>query len=70
MEKSVSIRKQHFELSPANRRRLEAYLARHNEDPDRVTPRLKMGDVVNRALDIWLARRGMPRERAHAERSQ
>ena len=57
----------HFELSPANRRRLEAYLADHNEDPERVTPRLKVGDVVNRALDLWLSRRGMTGERNHAE---
>lgn len=58
----------HFELSPANRRRLEAYLAGHNEDPERVTPRLKVGDVVNHALDLWLSRRGLTGERNHAER--
>jgi hypothetical protein len=47
--------KQHFELSPANSKRLDAYLDRFNEDPKRVTPRLKIGDVVNRALDEWFS---------------
>ena len=48
-------RKQHFELSPANRRRLDIYLEIQNFDPSRVTPRLKIGDVVNQALDLWLS---------------
>ena len=48
-------RKQHFELSPANKKRLDAYLERSNDDPNRVTPRLKIGDVVNLALDAWLS---------------
>ena len=48
--------KQHFELSPANRRRLDDYLERFNTDPSRVSPKMKTADVVNRALDLWLRR--------------
>ncbi len=58
MRKSEKERKQHFELSPANKRRMDAYLEASNEDPERVTPRLKIGDVVNLALDAWLSGRG------------
>ena len=54
MSKASKEGKRHFELSPANRKRLDAYLERVNEDPLRVTPRLKIGDVVNRAVDEWL----------------
>jgi hypothetical protein len=57
MSKSGKSQKQHFELSPANSRRLDEYLERYNEDPYRVTPRIKIGDVVNRAMEEWLARR-------------
>jgi hypothetical protein len=57
MSKLAKERKQHFELSPANRRRLEHYIALKNEDGARVTPRIKVGDVVNQALDLWLTRR-------------
>jgi len=61
MSRPESERKQHFELSPANRRRLDVYLELQNVDPARVTPRLKIGDVVNRALDLWLSKR-VPKE--------
>jgi hypothetical protein len=57
MRKAEKSPKQHFELSPANSRRLDEYLERYNGDPNRVTPRLKIGDVVNRAMDEWFARR-------------
>lgn len=49
-------RKQHFELSPANKRRLGTYLEWYNADSSRVTTKWKIGDVVNAALDKWLSR--------------
>ena len=49
--------KQHFELSPANKRRLNSFLEWYNSAPSRVTTRWKIGDVVNAALDRWLSRR-------------
>ncbi len=52
----VKGRKQHFELSPANRHRLEVYMEWYNSDPSRVTPKWKTGDIVNKALDRWLSR--------------
>ncbi len=48
-------RKLHFELTPANNRRLEEYIAMYNKDPGRVTPRIKTADVVNQSLDRWLS---------------
>lgn len=50
-------RKLHFELTPANNRRIEAYIDAYNKDPGRVTPKIKTADVVNRALDTWLSAR-------------
>jgi hypothetical protein len=58
MSKTVKVTKQHFELSPANRRRMDIYLERYNEDPSRVTSKLKIGDIVNQAVNDWLARHG------------
>jgi hypothetical protein len=55
MSKDSRSRKQHFELSPANRRGLEAYLDWYNGNPSRMTPKWKTGDVVNKALALWLA---------------
>lgn len=55
--------KTHFELSPANARRLEEYLELYNSDPHRVSPRIKIGHVVNQALDRWLSERiGLAKE--------
>lgn len=48
-------RKLHFELTPANNRRIEAYIDAYNKDPGRVTPKIKTADVVNQALDGWLS---------------
>jgi hypothetical protein len=50
-------RKLHFELTPANNRRIEEYIERYNRDPGRVTPKIKTADVVNLALDRWLSAR-------------
>jgi hypothetical protein len=60
--------KQHFELSPANKNRLNAYLVWYNSEPSRVTTKWKIGDVVNAALDRWLSARMNPaseRENGH-----
>jgi hypothetical protein len=61
MKKNNKPAKQHFELSPANAKRMDSYIERFNEDPARVSPRIKIGDVVNCALDEWLSgRSGFP----------
>jgi hypothetical protein len=39
---------------------MDVYLEASNEDPDRVAPRLKIGNVVNLALDAWLSGRSKP----------
>ena len=62
-------RKQHFELSPANKKRMDAYIEAFNEDPERVTPRLKIGDVVNAALDAWLSKRPIAVDSAGAAKA-
>jgi hypothetical protein len=49
--------KQHFELTPANNRRLDEYMKRYNADPGRITPKIKIADVLNLALDRWLRAR-------------
>lgn len=54
MSKREKGQKQHFELSPTNKWRMDFYLKSANDDRDRVMPRLKIGDVVNLALDAWL----------------
>lgn len=48
-------RKLHFELTPANNRRLEEYIDSSNRSPSRVTSKIKTADVVNLALDRWLS---------------
>jgi len=52
--------KLHFELTPANNKRIEEFLHEYNMDPDRVTPKIKTADVVNRALDQWLSLHPLP----------
>jgi len=47
--------KLHFELTPANNKRLEAYIDSYNRNPGRVTPKIKTADVVNQAMDTWLS---------------
>jgi hypothetical protein len=47
--------KLHFELTPANNRRLEEYIDSCNRSPTRVTSKIKTADVVNLALDRWLS---------------
>jgi hypothetical protein len=48
-------KKQHFELTPANNLRLDEYIKRYNSDSDRITPKIKIADVVNLALDRWFS---------------
>lgn len=60
MSKSHKPRKLHVEITPANQRRIEAFLEEYNSDPARVTPRFKISHVVNRALDEFLSERVGP----------
>jgi len=43
-------KKLHIEITPANWERMKEYLDLYNGDPQRVTPRYKPADVINRAL--------------------
>ena len=49
--------KLHVEIPRANWERIEAYLKAYNDDEGRMTPKLKLADVVNQALVHYLARR-------------
>lgn len=51
----IKAHKLHFELTPANHRRIRDYIDAYNKDPDRVSPKIKVADVVNQALDRWLS---------------
>ncbi len=57
MSKGLKNRKQHFELTPSNSRRIAEYLKLYNVHPERVTARFKIADVVNLAVHRWLERR-------------
>jgi len=48
----------HFEIAPGNLRRLEDYLNRYNLSPERMTPKLKVADVVNEALVEFIRSHG------------
>jgi len=56
-KKKASEKKKHrskrvvVEIAPGVRTLLDAYLATHNEGPDRVSSPVKYTDVINQALD-------------------
>jgi hypothetical protein len=49
--------KLHVEIPRANWERIEAYLKAYNEAEGRMTPKLKLADIVNQALVQYLAGR-------------
>lgn len=51
--------KLHVEIPKANWARLEAYLKAYNEDPGRLTPKLKPAHVINQALVHYLSGRAV-----------
>ena len=53
----VTPAKLHLEMPRANWERVESYLHAYNEDPGRMTPKLKLAHVVNLALAQFLSRR-------------
>jgi hypothetical protein len=53
--KAIS-RKINVEIAPGNRTRLEAFIKRYNEHPDRSRPSLTITDVLNEALDDFFTR--------------
>ncbi|HEY9592826.1 MAG TPA: hypothetical protein VHE79_00015 [Spirochaetia bacterium] len=50
-------KKLHVVITPANWGRMKEYIDAYNVDPGRVTPKFKPADVVNLALQTFLARR-------------
>lgn len=48
-------KKLHIEITPANWERMKEYVDLYNDDPQRVTPKCKPADVINRALHEYLA---------------
>ena len=49
--------KLHVEIPRANWERIEAFLVAYNEDPGRLTPRIKLAHVINQALVLYLQQR-------------
>ncbi len=41
---------------PLNSGRLDSYIDEYNNNPKRVTPNIKVPDVINMALDIYLTK--------------
>ena len=50
--------KLHVEIPRANWERIEAYLKAYNDDPGRLTPKIKLAHVVNWALVEYLNAQG------------
>jgi hypothetical protein len=50
-------KKLHIEIMPANWGRLNDYIEEYNEDPERVTPKIKYGHVINEALRLYFKKR-------------
>jgi hypothetical protein len=57
--KKDDVKKLHVEIMPANWDRLEAYLHRYNDDPERITPRIKYAHVINQALHLYFRKKKM-----------
>jgi hypothetical protein len=51
--------KLHVEIPKANWARLEAVIKAYNEDPARLTPKIKPAHVINEALVHFLSGRGV-----------
>lgn len=51
--------KVHIEIAAGNWKRLEAYQEEYNRSPSRLTPKVKLADVVNLALVEYLEARGI-----------
>jgi hypothetical protein len=47
-------KKLHVEITPSNWHRMKDFIDGYNQDPQRVTPRYKSADVINRALVEYL----------------
>ena len=52
--------KVHVEIAATNWKRLEAYQDAYNHSTGRLTPKVKLADVVNLALLEYLEARGIP----------
>jgi hypothetical protein len=61
---SAAARKINVEIAPGNQAKLDVYIEAYNGRADRKTPKIKYTDVVNDALDQFLAsRQKAPRAR-------
>ncbi|HUX13086.1 MAG TPA: hypothetical protein VMW87_08650 [Spirochaetia bacterium] len=54
---SVKSKKIDLEIDHDTRKEIEVYIDAYNADPDRVTRRIRLTDVVNEALTNYLRKR-------------
>jgi len=51
---SAESKKLHVEIARGNWKRLESYIDEFNKNPERMTPKMKQADVINKALAAYL----------------
>jgi hypothetical protein len=49
-DKEKTSEKLHVEIAAGNWKKMEEYIKGYNDSPERVTPKIKIADVVNQAL--------------------
>jgi hypothetical protein len=53
-DKEKSSEKLHVEIAAGNWKKMEEYINGYNDSPNRVTPKIKIADVINQALVKYL----------------
>ena len=53
-ERATSGEKLHLEIAAGNWKKMEAHIKEYNDSPSRVTPKIKIADVINQALVKYL----------------
>jgi hypothetical protein len=51
---SADSKKLHVEIARGNWKRLESYIDEFNKNPERIAPKMKQADVINKALAVYL----------------
>jgi hypothetical protein len=51
---SADSKKLHVEIARGNWKRLESYIDEFNKNPERMAPKMKQADVINKALAVYL----------------
>jgi hypothetical protein len=51
---SAESKKLHVEIARGNWKRLESYIDEFNKNPERMAPKMKQADVINKALEAYL----------------